>query len=165
MERQESELKFVVNPKNPLPTVEVDSDSIPTDLNGYDLASKALSLFASTFPEDLATIYVYEGMSRNFHKPTWSYFFGVTGDIRLLDVLIHDFKKAGVTNVRASDYIDQSVATCSIHVQDGHVWRRLDAVTWYAETIENTVISDDLAIETEQPEAAPDATVRTAPQP
>jgi len=134
LERPESDLQ-IVTPRDPLPTVEIDIDSIPESLHGYsDLVTRALSSVAEKSIKLRATIYVYQGMSVNFHQQTWSAFFGVAGDKKLLDALLNTFQSAKVANVRLSDYINPSTATRDFHVQDGHVWRPLEADTWYTES-------------------------------
>jgi hypothetical protein len=135
LERPESELQFVM-PRDPLPTVEIDIDSIPEGLHGYsDLVTRSLSSVADKSIKLRATIYVYQGMSVNFHQQkTWSAFFGVAGGKKLLDVLLKAFQSAKVGNVRLSDYINSSTATRDFHIQDGHVWRPIEAGTWYTES-------------------------------
>ena len=92
LKRPESELQFVRS-RDPLPTVEVDLDCIPEELHGYgELVTKAMSAIAAKYPKMRATIYVYQGQSINFHHQTWSAFFGVAGDKKLLDVLLKAFQ-------------------------------------------------------------------------
>ena len=134
LERPESELQFVT-PRDPILSVEIDIDSIPKKLQGVsDLVTRALSSAADKSIKLRATIYVYQCMSINFYQQTWSAFFGVAGDKKLLDVLLNAFKSAKVGKVRLSDYINPSTATRDFHVQDGHVWRPLEAGTWCTES-------------------------------
>jgi hypothetical protein len=149
LERPESELQ-IVTPRDPLPTVEVDIDSIPEGLHGYsDLVTRALTSVAEKTIKLKATIYVYQGTSINFHHQSWSAFFGVAGEKKLLDVLLNAFREAKVNNARFSDYIDPSTATREFHVQDGHVWRPLDACTWYTESQDDTDSAEDAVTETD----------------
>lgn len=156
LKRPESELQMVM-PRDPLPTVEIDIDSIPKGLHGYsDLVTRALSSVAEKSIKLRATIYVYQGMSINFNQQTWSAFFGVADDKKLLDVLLNAFQSEKVGNVRLSDYIDPSSAIKEFHVQDGHVWRPLEEGTWYAEShdeknLEENPVSqtEDLELDTE----------------
>lgn len=105
-----ADLKFVRS-KSPLPTVEVDLDSIPEEQYGYDtIVSSALSEFAANHPKATATLHVFHGPSVNFHTQTWSAFFGVAGNKKLLDVLHRAFESAHISKVRFSDYIDPSTA-------------------------------------------------------
>lgn len=158
LERADSEIKIVTS-RNPLPTVEIDVDSIPEGLFGYgDLVAEALSSVAQESIDLRATIYVYQGMSVNFHQQTWSAFFGVSGDKSLLNVLLQAFKSAGVGNVRFSDYIDPSMATSDFHIQDGYVWRPLEPDVWYAKPQgredsgeDSASEADDLGDEAEPP--------------
>ena len=149
LKRPESELQFVKS-RAPLPTVEVDLDCIPEALQAYgELVVKAMSTIASESPKMRATIYVYHGPSFNFHEQTWSVFFGVAGDEKLLDVLLNAFQAAKVFNVRISDHIDPSTATKDFHVQDGYVWRPLESGTWYADSQEDESVEEDSVAETE----------------
>ncbi len=147
LKRPVSELQFVKS-RDPLPTVEVDLDSIPEDLHGYgELITKAVTSIAVISQHMRATIYVYQGPSINFHKQTWSAFFGVAGEKKLLDVLLNAFKSVKVVNVRFSDYIDPSTATKDFHVQDGYVWRPFESGTWYAESMDETESTKDTVVE------------------
>lgn len=149
LERSESELQIVM-PRNHLPTVEIDIDSIPECLDGYsDLVTMALSSFAEKSINLTATIYVYQGMSTNFHQQTWSAFFGVSGDKKILDVLLNAFQSAKVGKVRLSDHINPSTATRDFHVQDGYVWRPLEAGTWYTESQNENNFKEDSVLETD----------------
>jgi hypothetical protein len=127
----------LVRPNDPLPTVEVDLDSIPEELFGYgDLVAQNIQPFAASSSELRATIYVYQGPSVNFHENTFSAFFGVAGQKKqeLLDLLLHSFRRVSGVKARCSDYIDASMGLSEFHIENGVVWRPLDAVTWYAET-------------------------------
>lgn len=131
---QEADLKFVRS-NSPLPTVEVDLDSLPEEQYGYGtIVSKALSEFAANHPNSAATLHVFHGPSVNFHVQTWSAFFGVAGDKKLLDVLRHAFISTGVSKVRFSDYIEPSTAVIEFHVQDAQLWRPYEAGVWYADS-------------------------------
>ena len=157
LKRPESELQ-IVRSRDPLPTVEVDLDCIPKELHGYgELVTKAMSAIAAKYPKMRATIYVYQGQSVNFHQQTWSVFFGVAGDQRLLGVLLSAFQGAKVGNVRFSDYIDSSTATKDFHIQDGLVWQPFESGTWYTDsqdevdlTEEAVADSDDLEVFAEE---------------
>ena len=134
LKRSEGELQFVKS-REPLPTVEIDLDCIPEELHGYgDLIANAITPVAARSLNMRATVYVYQGPSINFHQQTWSAFFGVAGDKKLLDALLNAFRGAKLANVRFSDYIDPSTATREFHVQDGHVWRPFEAGTWYSDS-------------------------------
>lgn len=148
--KAESELKFVKS-RDLLPTVEVDIDCIPKELHGYgDLVANAISTIAAKYPKMRATIYVYQSPSVNFNYPqqTWSAFFGVAGDEKVLDVLHDAFQAVKIKNVRFSDYIDQSVGVKRFHVQGGVVWRPLEDGTWYSGS--ETLVADVAVIEHEK---------------
>lgn len=128
-----ADLKFVRS-KSPLPAVEVDLDSIPEEQYGYDtIVSSALSEFAANHPKATATLHVFHGPSVNFHTQTWSAFFGVAGNEKLLDVLRRAFESAHISKVRFSDYIDPSTAVVEFHVQDAQLWRPYEAGVWYSD--------------------------------
>ncbi len=136
IEKSVTELSLI-RPKDPLPTVEVDLDSIPEELFGYDdLVAQAMQPFAANSSELKATIYVYQGPSVNFHKNTFSAFFGVSGQKKqeLLDLLLQSFRRVSGVRARKSDYIDASMGLSEFHIENGVVWRPLDAVTWYSKT-------------------------------
>ena len=134
LKRLETDLHVGVS-RDPMPTVEVDMDSIPAEHDGYaNLVTEALAAFAAKSPSVRATIYVYQGPSANFHENTWSAFFGVSGNMKLLKVLLSAFKAAKISNVRFSDYIDPSTATKDFHVEDGFVWRPWEPGTWFSES-------------------------------
>jgi hypothetical protein len=158
LKRPEIELQFV-RPREPIPTVEIDIDSIPLSLHGYgDLVTRALTPVAENSIEFRATIYVYQGMSINFHQQTWSAFFGIAGDEKLLDVLLDAFQAEKVVNVRFSDYIETSSAINEFHVQDGHVWRPLESGTWYTNPLDAENLEDDSVVETGNSESTEDVT-------
>ncbi len=72
VEKSVADLNFVSS-REPIPTVEVDLDSLPEELDGYgDLIARALQPIASRSPETLASIYVYQGSSCNFGTSTFS---------------------------------------------------------------------------------------------
>ncbi len=136
IERTTADLNLV-RPNDPLPTVEVDLDSIPEELFGYgDLVAQALQQFAASLPEVRATIYVYHGPSVNFHEHTFSAFLGVAGQKKkeMLELILHALRKISGVKVRNSDYIDASMGLSEFHIENGVVWRPSDAVTWYSET-------------------------------
>lgn len=132
IERPATEMKFVKS-RDPLPTVEVDLDSIPEEFHGYgDLIVNAITPIAARSPNMVSTIYVYQGPSINFGTQTWSAFFAVAGEKKLLEPLLAAFRHAKVANARFSDSIDPSTGIKDFHVQDGQVWRPLEEGTWYA---------------------------------
>jgi len=130
------------SPGNPIPTIEIDLDSIPEELIGYSaLVTQALQSIATDAPEMIASIYSYHGPSVNFGRSTWSAFIGVADNTNILTTFLAYFKKAGVI-ARYGDYISIQESNCEFHVQNGRVWEPLDAVTWYSETEEDTLTED-----------------------
>lgn len=131
IEKPENDLSFVKT-KEALPTVEVDLDSIPDTFFGYDsLVANALRPLAKN-PAAVATVYVHQGMSVNFHDPTSSAFFAVAGPKIVLNQILQGFQRVPGIRVRFSDYISTSGTRRQFHVQEGEVWRPLDAITWYS---------------------------------
>lgn len=144
IERPEIELKFVKS-QQPLASVEVDLDSIPDNLSGYgSLMMNALKPFAERFPDVINTIYVYTGPSVNFHTQTYSVFFCVAGKNEVLNQIFNAFKGVPEVNVRRSDYVDPKKCNKDYHLQDGHVWRKLEPGTWYADTPDETDSTEEI---------------------
>lgn len=130
IEKQVLELHFV-RPTDPIPTVELDRDSVPS----YgSLVVRALEAVKFS-PKDRITIYVYMSTSINFHETTNSAFFGVAGSKSgaVLKKMLAAFSSEKGARARFSDYINASTATRDFHVEDGRVWRPIDAVTWAAD--------------------------------
>ena len=131
LEKPVSELTFV-HSKEPLPTVEVDIDSIPGSYYGYDdIVAEALGPFATSNPTVRATIYTYQGPSTSFREQTFSAFFGVAGSKTILPVLLAAFRNVTGVRARNSDYIAASSGIQEFHIEDGIVWRPSDALSWY----------------------------------
>jgi hypothetical protein len=147
--RPEKELQLV-KPNGPLPTVEIDIDSLPEELQQYgDFVVDALTPFASN-SGIVATIYIYQGPSVNFHQQTWSAFFGVANSKSLLDAIFKSFSAIKDINIRYSDFISPSSATTDFHIQDGHVWRPYEAGTWYCDSGDSTSLADGADATVEQ---------------
>ncbi|QCP47909.1 hypothetical protein FAZ95_01160 [Trinickia violacea] len=157
IERQAKDLHFSRS-REPIPTVEVDMNSIPDDLFGYsETVVTSLRALAAASPELRATIYVYQGQSINFHTPSWSAFIGVDGPVSFLKLIHHEFEGIPGVKVRMSDYIHPSQGLCEFHIEDGKVWRPVDAVTWHAEdaAVKN-VVEDEWGNEPEAEQAESD---------
>lgn len=130
IEKSVTELQFV-EPRKPIPTVEIDIDSIPEAYDGYSqVFVDVLHNVLENVPDALATIYVFQGQSVNFGSPTFSAYFGVAGKKNVLDLIVKYFRKISGIKVRLGEYISTSSAICEFHIQDGYVWRPVDAVTW-----------------------------------
>jgi hypothetical protein len=130
VEKSVVDLKFVRS-SAPLATVEIDLDSIPERYFGYsDLVFSALRPLAQSDPSLRATVYVYQGPSINFGVQSYSAFFGVAGDKKLLRALNDVFASTKGMQVRYSDHIQISNALCQFHIEGGQVWQPEDALTW-----------------------------------
>lgn len=117
--------------RNPIPTVEIDLNSIPDNIRGYsDLVAEGLASFAAKSPKMTATLYVYQGPSINFGRDTFSAFIGIAGANKLLEPLLKLFIRYKI-NARFSDYIDPLTGIAEFHIQDGYIWRPSDPATWY----------------------------------
>mgnify|MGYP000411231334 CR=1 FL=1 len=157
----------LVRPNAPLPTVEVDIDSIPEELFGYgDLVANALQSFATSSSELRATIYVYQGLSVNFHESTFSAFFGVAGQKKkeLIDLLLQSFRSVSGVKARNSDYIDSSMGLSEFHIENGVVWRPLDAATWSSkiQNLNDEKIDDGEDIVVSQEHIQPEVSTRNS---
>lgn len=144
-----SELSFVES-SNPLPTVELDLDSLPDNMFGYgDLVPQSLQAFAANNLDVRATIYVFQGQSVNFHKPTFSVFFIVAGKSKqkILDILFRAFNMIKGVKVKSSDHIPTSMGIREFHIEGGSVWCPIDSVSWSSyeagdHIVENSGIGD-----------------------
>jgi len=138
MTKEIYDIKFCKS-RNPIPTVELDLDSLPEGIYGYgDILFNALSKLAKKDETIKATVYVYQGNSVNFHKLTFSAFFGVCGNKKkVLDAISATLSALSGVRCRFSDYIQASHDLLQFHVEDGTAWRPLDAVTWFDGTEDN----------------------------
>ena len=149
IKKNATELNFV-KPRDSIPTIEIDIDSLPKEFFGYsEIVAQALQKLAISSLDVRATIYVYQGMSVNFHENTFSAFFGVASQKKeeILDLLLYALSNISGLKVRGSDYIDASTGLREFHVENGSVWRPLDAATWYSETQdgnEDEFVGEDL---------------------
>ncbi len=133
MIKEASELSLC-DSKSPVPTVELDLDSLPENIYGYDdLVFTTLSRLAKNKDSLKATVYVYQGPSVNFHEQSFSAFFGVAGNQtkRVLESIYSAFKPLAGVKCRYSDYIKTSDGICEFHVENGIAWRPSDATTWH----------------------------------
>lgn len=147
-----ADLHFV-RTKEPIPTVEIDLDTLPKQCHRCaDVLQKSLALLAKNF-DMVATIYIYVGPSVNFHKHTWSAFIGVAGPKSILKNVFEAFSLLGGVSVRYSDDIQSSEGRCDVHIEDGKVWLTDDSVTWYADQEENAASDETTADGRDQPEA------------
>lgn len=127
-----SELAFV-NSGSPLPTVEVDSQSIENaGFSIYRTVMQVLTRLAEQDTSLRATLYMYGSVSVNFHEPCWSEFLLVAGPKKVLLALGAGFEQLSTVKSRFSDYISSSTALRTFHVEDGLVWEQEDACTWYS---------------------------------
>lgn len=127
-----SELAFV-NSGSPLPTVEVDSQSIENaGFSIYRTVMQVLTRLAEQDASLRATLYMYGSVSVNFHEPCWSEFLLVAGPKKVLLALGAGFEQLSTVKSRFSDYISSSAALRTFHVEDGLVWEQEDACTWYS---------------------------------
>ncbi|MCO8166742.1 hypothetical protein NJC40_02985 [Pseudomonas sp. 21LCFQ02] len=147
-----TELAFV-NSKSPLPTVEVDSQSIEdAGFSIYSTVMQVLTQLAEQEASLRATLYIYGTVSVNFREPCWSEFLLVAGPEKVLRALGAGFERLPAVKSRFSDYVSSSEALRTFHVQDGLVWEQEDSSTWYshAQTLA------DLTAEADEAEEADD---------
>ena len=136
--RSIDELKFRRS-KRSLATIEVDIYSLEeTGKNFPDTLYESLTLFAESDEERCASIYTHLTTSCNFiswkGELTYSGFIGVVGAyMRVLNVLYESFSSIKGVNVKFSDYINPNESILEYHIENGLVWRPLDALEWYAD--------------------------------
>lgn len=130
--RASSELNFV-NSKDPLPTVEVQVESLEAlGLSFPNIVCEALAKFAKKNPKVLSTIRLYGSVSKNFHKYGWSEFLAVAGPIKVLQALYDAFSSLPGVECRYSDYLDPKQGRRVFHVEEGRLWEIEDAMTWFS---------------------------------
>jgi hypothetical protein len=149
IKKSETELAFV-NSKSPLPTVEVDSQSIEDA--GFSIYRTVMQVLTHLAEQDAplrATLYMYGTVSVNFREPCWSEFLLVAGPEKVLRALGAGFERLPAVKSRFSDYVPSSAALRTFHVQDGLVWEQEDASTWYshAQTLADLTTEADEAEE------------------
>lgn len=157
--RPESELQ-VVFPRQPIPSVEFDLDSLPQTLDGYaELVVAALRPIAAADPKARISIYGYFTDSVNFQAPTQSMFLGVAASEKrtqtVLDALYHALStvlvpQRGRRLVRHSDYIDPASGILEFHVADGRVWEPYESGVMFSRDDEDGADAREEA----QPESA-----------
>ncbi|GAD63437.1 hypothetical protein [Aquipseudomonas alcaligenes] len=127
-----SELAFV-NSGSPMPTVEVDSDSIENA--GFSFHHTVMQVLTRLAEQDAslrATLYLYVSASSNFREPGWSEFLLVAGPRKVLLALGAGFERLPAVKSRFSDYVSSAAALRAFHVEGGLVWEPEDANTWYS---------------------------------
>ena len=135
--RRSDELKFRRFRKR-LATVEVDIESLEeAGKNFPDTLYESLTLFAESNEELCVSIYTYLIQSCNFGKLTYSGFIGVIGGRQVLDALYTSFRSIKGVNIQFSEYINTNESILEYHIENGLVWRPLDACTWYADSEES----------------------------
>lgn len=151
--RSNDELRFRRSTR-PLATVEVDIESLEAAGKVFpDTLYESLKLFAESDEECRASIYVYPTTSCNFMSRkgelTYSIFIGVAGGGRRVhNVLYKSFSSIKGVNVKFSDSINPNKSILEYHIENGLVWRPLDALEWWADYEE----SEDLKFLIEEDE-------------
>ena len=132
MEKETHEINFCTS-SGTIPTVELDLESLPEEgMYGYgEILFNILSQLARKKETIKATIYAYHANSINFMEPTSSVFFGICGDKIALETIYSELHALPDIRCRYSDYILVSHNLLQFHIEDGVVWRPLDAVTWF----------------------------------
>lgn len=127
-----NELHFV-HARDPLPTVEIDLDTLPDGMHGYgQLVEAALAPLAAADPELRATVYVYHGPSVSFGNYGYSAYFAAAGDRRVPGALYGAFHGTAGLRVRHGDQIDPAQALRQYHLEDGRLWCPDEEYVWYA---------------------------------
>ncbi len=148
--RASRELNFV-NSKDPLPTVEVQIESLEAlGLSFPTIVCEALAKFAKKNPKVRSTIRLIGRVSTNFHKYGWSEFLAVAGPVKVLQALYDVFSRIPSVECRYSDYIDPKQGRRVFHLEEGKLWEIEDAMTWFS----SEPAADSDASSVEQPQAA-----------
>lgn len=130
MEKAAHELGYVSS-RTPLPTIEVDVDSLdPDGPTVADIVSEALAKHAAAHPTRRATAYMYFTSSVNFGEMTSSEFVIVAGPRAVFDAVLTSFKAMKNVRCRPSDMIKPELHMAIAHVEQGSLWVPLDAITW-----------------------------------
>lgn len=150
-----TELHFV-NASGPMPTIEIDVNSLPEGWFGYSaLVESALVPLATANPGLKATVYVFEGPSINFGDYGHSAFFGAAGSGLVLPALHSAFSKVAGPKVRHSDQIRQSQAMRQYHLEAGRFWVPDEENAWRSDGDE--LDATDADVEHDDAFAAKDA--------
>ena len=139
-----TDLAFV-NSRTPLPTVEVDAQSVEAaGCSIYRTVMEVLSRLAADDSTLRATLYLYGTVSVNFHEPCWSEFLLVAGPEKVLMALGSGFERLPGVKSRYSDYVPSSEAMRTFHVEDGLVWEKEDGSTWYSHGQKEEVVATEV---------------------
>lgn len=113
-----------------LPTVEVDTGDEHAVACACERAIE--SVLSAAKKSKCVTVYVYEGPSINFGRPTNSIFFAVAGPERLLIRVHAALAAVSGAKVRFGDCLSASSCIPNFHLQDGKLWRPIESDTWEA---------------------------------
>jgi hypothetical protein len=106
-----------------LPTVEVDASGDHAVAQACDAAVADVLLTAGRAKKSpKVTVYVYEGPSVNFGRPTNSTFFAVAGPERVLIATRASLGGIAGAHVRYGDYIPASSCEPRMHLEAGVLW-------------------------------------------
>lgn len=130
MEKAAHELQYVSS-REPLPTIEVDVDTLDPDGSTVaDIVKEALAKHAAAHPALRATAYMYFTPSVNFGEMISSEFVIVAGPKSVFDVVLASFKIIDNVRCRPSDMIRPKLHMAIAHAEKGSLWVPLDTVTW-----------------------------------
>lgn len=129
----EMQIPEFVRSHAPLPSIEVDVDSV--DLDGPDLAdilSDALTGCVAKDPDLKATVYFYFSSSINFGEMTSSEFITVAGPAYVFDTFLAALRSIHGIRFRKSDMLKPEDHLAALHVEHGRIWVPADAISWTA---------------------------------
>ncbi len=130
MKKAAHELNYVKSLR-PLPTIEVDVDSLdPDGPTVADIVREAFAKRAVAQPALLATAYMYFTPSVNFGEMTSSEFVIVAGPRAVFDAVLASFRGVRGARCRPSDMIKPELHMAIAHAEKGSLWVPLDAITW-----------------------------------
>lgn len=130
MRKAAHELNYVRS-LEPLPTIEVDVDSL--DQEGPDVPDIVREAFAKSLAAQgglRATAYMYFRQSENFGVPTSSEFVIVAGPREVFDAVLAGFRAMKGVRCRPSDMIKPELPMAIAHAEEGSLWMPLDLITW-----------------------------------
>jgi hypothetical protein len=114
-----------------LPTVEVDTaDDYLVACACEKAVRNVLTTFGRLSRPPRVTVYVYEGPSINFLRPTNSIFFAVAGTERVLTAIRAGLGAVDGAHVRYGDYILAERCVPRMHLEKGGLWLPSDEDVW-----------------------------------
>ena len=130
--------RLVLRRTRPVPSIEVDNDAIvgPYANGEWEplVGSFTFDWVQAEHFSKLATIWMWLSPSVNFHHPGYSVFIAQFGlPVAFFRALESHLSSLLPGKIRLSDHVQPNRSDgwrSRIHVQDGKVWKPLDAIEW-----------------------------------